>query len=91
MNEALARFAGDFAATVALYRGPLSFRLTIAASGAVEACDILVDRVLHLTPGDADWEPLRGSLVARLKALKFPAAAGRTVLIQPILFGTSAG
>jgi hypothetical protein len=88
LNEALARFAGEMAASVALYHGPLALRLTIDGSGAVAACDLLLDRVVHPDAGDTEWPALRAALVARLAALKFPASRGRTVLIQPVLFGT---
>lgn len=90
LNEALAGFGIEMAASVALYRGPLVFRMTVNAAGAVEACDILVDRVIHPDQGHVGWEPIRADLAARLKALKFPAAQGRTVLIQPVLFGGAA-
>jgi hypothetical protein len=87
LNEALAGFGGEMAASVALYRGPLVFRLTIGGSGTVEGCEVIVDRVIHPDPGHVGWELVRDNLAARLKALKFPAAKGRTVLIQPVLFG----
>jgi hypothetical protein len=90
LNKALARFAADSAGAVALYHGILSLRVTIAASGAVEACDILVDRVIHPDPGHVEWDAVRAGLVARLKALKFAPSDGRTVLLQPLLFGARA-
>jgi Rps23 Pro-64 3,4-dihydroxylase Tpa1-like proline 4-hydroxylase len=88
VNETLQQFAAECSAAAALYHGPLSLRLTIAASGAVAACDILTDRVLHPDPGHVDWGAVRSILMARLKALKFPATDGRTVLIQSVLFGS---
>lgn len=91
LNDTLARFGAELAATIALYRGPLVFRLTINAAGAVDSCDIIVDRVIHPDPGHVGWDEVRGNLAARLKALKFPAASGRTVLIQPVLFGGGLG
>jgi hypothetical protein len=87
LNEALAGFGGALAATIALYTGPLVFRLTINASGSVEICEVIVDRVVHPDPGHVGWEQVRGNLADRLKALKFPAANGRSILIQPVLFG----
>jgi 2-oxoglutarate-Fe(II)-dependent oxygenase superfamily protein len=87
LNEVLARFGVEMAASVALYHGPLVFRVTVNAAGAVEACEIIVDRVIHPDPGHVGWESVRANLAGRLKALKFPAAKGRTVLIQPVLFG----
>ena len=90
MNAALARFGEEMAATAALYRGPLVFRLTINGAGAVESCEIIVDRVIHPDYGHVGWDEVRAALRGRLNALKFPAAKGRTVLIQPVLFGGSA-
>jgi hypothetical protein len=90
MNAALARFGEEMAATAALYRGPLVFRLTINGAGAVESCEIIVDRVIHPDYGHVGWDEIRAALRGRLNALKFPAANGRTVLIQPVLFGGSA-
>ena len=66
-------------------------RLTIAAAGSVAACSVMVDRVLHPDPGHVDWEPLRAKLVERFERLRFPPAAGETVLIQPLLFGGPIG
>ena len=93
LNATLARFGADLAATVALYVGPLVLRLTINAAGTVENCEIIVDRVVHPDPGHVGWDEVRADLAGRLKALKFPAAKGRTVLTQPVLFGgrTTAG
>jgi hypothetical protein len=87
INEALGQFSREAEAGLALYQGPLVVRLTIEPSGAVGGCDIMVDRVIHRDPGHADWEAIRAGLVARLRALKFAAAAGRTVLVQPVIFG----
>jgi len=87
INEALGQFSREAEAGLALYHGPLVLRLTIEPSGAVGGCDIMVDRVIHRDPGHADWEAVRAGLVARLRALKFAAAGGRTVLVQPVIFG----
>jgi hypothetical protein len=91
LNEALVKFGGELAATIALYAGPLVFRLIINASGSVESCEIMVDRVIHPDPGHIGWDEVRGNLAGRLKSLKFPAANGRSVLIQPVLFGGRPG
>jgi hypothetical protein len=90
LNDTLGRFGVEFAAALALYQGPLMLRLTIGAAGAVDACDILVDRVIHLDPGHVEWDAVRADLMGRLKGLKFPPAGGRTVLTQPVLFGNPA-
>ena len=89
LNGTLAKFGTELAATIALYAGPLVFRLTINTAGSVETCEIIVDRVIHPDPGHVGWEEVRGNLASRLSALKFPAAKGRSVLIQPVLFGGS--
>ncbi len=87
LNDTLGKFGAELAATIALYAGPIVFRLTINAAGSVETCEVIVDRVIHPDPGHVGWDQVRDSLAGRLKALKFPAAKGRTVLIQPVLFG----
>jgi hypothetical protein len=87
----LRQITEEWSAEVALYNGPLILRLTIAAGGAVAACRVMVDRVIHPDPGHVEWEALREKLVARFEALRFPPAAGETVLIQPLLFGGPVG
>ncbi len=87
LNDTLGKFGAELAATIALYAGPIVFRLTINAAGSVETCEVIVDRVIHPDPGHVGWDQVRDSLAGRLKALKFPAAKGRTVLTQPVLFG----
>jgi hypothetical protein len=51
----------------------------------------MVDRVIHPDPGHVEWESLRAKLVARFENLRFPAADGETMLIQPLLFGGPVG
>jgi Rps23 Pro-64 3,4-dihydroxylase Tpa1-like proline 4-hydroxylase len=87
LAAALQAFTAEASARIALYRGPLTLRLTIDRIGSVAKCDVLLDRVVHLDPGHVEWELLRGRLVERLHKLQFPSAEGETVLIQPILFG----
>lgn len=89
--ELLRQIREDLAAAAALYNGPLILRLTIAAGGAVAACEVMVDRVLHPDPGHVEWEPLRGKLVERFAGLRFPPTGGETMLIQPLLFGGPLG
>jgi len=84
--ELLARVREELSAEVVLYNGLLSLRLTIAASGAVTACQVMIDRVIHPDPGHVEWEPLRAKLVARFAGLRFPPAGGGAWLIQPLLF-----
>ena len=89
--ELLGQIREELSAEAALYHGALILRLTVAAGGAVAACEVMVDRVLHPDPGHVEWEPLRGKLVGWFKRLKFPPAGGETVLIQPLLFGGPVG
>jgi len=87
--QLLGQIREELSAEVALYNGALILRLTIAASGAVAACQVLVDRVIHPDPGHVEWESLREKLVRRFEGLRFPPAGAETMLIQPLLFGTS--
>ncbi len=89
--ELLGQVKEELSAEGALYNGPLILRVTIAAGGTVAACEVMVDRVLHPDPGHVEWEPLRARLVGRFKGLRFPAASGETVLLQPLLFGGPVG
>jgi len=89
--ELLRQIGEEWSAEVALYTGPLILRLSIAPSGAVAACQVMVDRVIHPDPGHVDWEPLRAKLMGRFAGLRFPSAGGETVLIQPLLFGGTVG
>jgi hypothetical protein len=91
LMEVLRQIREEASAAAALYNGPLIMRLTIAAGGAVTACAVMVDRVIHPDPGHVEWEPLRAKLVARFGGLRFPPAGGETVLIQPLLFGGPVG
>ena len=85
--EMLRGFAGRYAARIALYQGPLALRFVIGRGGAVETCDIVLDRVACADPGDIGWEPLRGELAEGFKTLKFAPAASETTVTQPIAFG----
>ena len=89
--EVLRQIREEWSAEVALYNGPLILRVTIAATGAVAVCQVMVDRVLHPDPGHVEWESLRAKLVARFERLRFPPADGETMLIQPLLFGGPVG
>lgn len=84
---ALRTFATQATARVGLYHGPLVLRLSIDQAGAVESCDIMLDRVIHLDHGHVEWEPLRTQVVRLLCKLRFPPAAGETTVIYPIVFG----
>jgi Rps23 Pro-64 3,4-dihydroxylase Tpa1-like proline 4-hydroxylase len=87
LAELLHGFAARYSARLALYQGPLALRFTIRADGLVESCEVLIDRVLHEDPRHTEWEPLRADLVDRIKGLRFPPAAGETVVTKPLVFG----
>jgi hypothetical protein len=89
--ELLGGIKEEWSAEVALYNGPLILGLTIAPGGAVAACRVMVDRVIHQDPGHVEWEALREKLVARFAGLQFPPASSETRLIQPLLFGGPVG
>lgn len=87
IDATLREFAAAAANGLARYQGPLSLRLTIGATGVVEACDVVVDRVLHPDPTDAAWESLREQLCEQLEAIQFPPAPGESTVILPVMFG----
>jgi Rps23 Pro-64 3,4-dihydroxylase Tpa1-like proline 4-hydroxylase len=80
-------FSAENSARIALYQGPLALRFTIGPGGAIDRCDILVDRVMHEDPRHIEWEALRADLVDGIKGLKFPPAPGKTVVTKPLVFG----
>jgi hypothetical protein len=80
-------FAERNSARIALYQGPLVMRFVIAASGSVQSCDTLLDRVIHEDPRHIEWEALRTDLVTRIKMLTFPPAGGETAVTKPVVFG----
>ena len=84
----LRRFGEELSAETALYHGPLAVRLRISTEGKVTGCEVIVDRVLHPDPGHVEWQALRAKLIDRFRRLRFPAADGETLLIQPVLFGS---
>jgi hypothetical protein len=88
-RDLLRRLRVELAAEAALYHGPLALRLTIDATGTVARCEVIADRVMHPDAGHAEWEPLRAKLVEAFRSLKFPPAEGSSVLIQPVVFGSS--
>ena len=88
VNPALESFASADADRLRLYPGPISLRLNIDPNGAVDECEIIIDRVVHPDPNDPHWENLREDLCERLEALRFPAAAGPSKVILPVLLGT---
>jgi Rps23 Pro-64 3,4-dihydroxylase Tpa1-like proline 4-hydroxylase len=85
--RAVDTFIAEAAHALAPYHGPMTLRLTIDAAGEVQACDVLIDRVVQRNPDDTGWEPLREHLLVRLEALRFPPASGETAVILPVTFG----
>lgn len=67
--------------------GPLVLRIQIAPSGAVQACEVVTDRVIHPDPSDAAWPSWREGLLQFVASMRFPAAGGPTQIIYPIIFG----
>lgn len=80
-------FTGEAAARIALYHGPLSLRFVVDQSGSVTACDVMLDRVIHMDGGHADWDVLLALIIERFKSARFPRKPGETVVIQSITFG----
>jgi len=72
---------------LALHHGVLVLHLVIGPDGAVAACDVILDRVMHPDAGNADWPRWRQGLIAQLRGLRFAAGDGVTEVIQPLIFG----
>jgi hypothetical protein len=87
--KVLVPFCDDAFARIRLYHGPLVLRLTVAPTGVVESCRVLVDRVTAPDRGDAGWDALRDDLIRRFLAIRFPEADGPTTISQPVLFGAT--
>lgn len=88
IGDAVLGFGEESRASAGLYHGPLVLRLRIDPAGSVAECVVLLDRVLHPDPGHADWERMSERLLDRFRKLKFPGAAGETLVTQSIAFGT---
>jgi hypothetical protein len=69
------------------YHGPVTIRLDIAPKGEVSAHHVLLDRVIYAGDGESRWPMLLGDLLARLTALRFPAAPGPSQVLLPVSFG----
>ena len=94
VTTAIAQVWSDFfkaaAARTRLYHGPIALRFQVAASGQVEGCAALMDRVTAREASDVGWSSLSDELVATLRRHRFPQSDGPTVVIQPFLFGDAA-
>lgn len=86
--ETMLEFSAKAMSRIRLYSGALILRFVIGAGGAVETCNVLVDRVVAHDLTSVGWEALAEDLVTRFRKLQFPSAAGRTEVTQPITFGT---
>ena len=87
VKEVWSEFLNAAAARARLYHGPIALRFQVAASGQVESCAVLMDRVTAAEASDVEWPSLANELVATLSRHRFPQADGPTVVIQPFLFG----
>jgi hypothetical protein len=91
VKSAVGEIWGEFLkaalARTRLYHGPIVLRFQVAASGQVESCAVLMDRVTAAEASDVDWPSLANQLVATLSRHRFPQADGPTVVIQAFLFG----
>jgi hypothetical protein len=66
------------------YHGCVSFRLAVEAEGRVGRLERLADRVARLAPDAADPERVLADLAGLLGAVRFPPAAGPSVVTVPI-------
>jgi hypothetical protein len=87
VKEVWSEFFNAAAARARLYRRPIALRFQVAASGQVESCAVLMDRVTAAEASDVEWPSLANELVALLCRHRFPQAEGPTAVIQPFLFG----
>ena len=87
LEAAILQFTAEFETRLSPSRGPLSLNLTIATTGDVTACDVLIDRELHPEIDDTAWEPIRETFLERLQALRFPSASEDSVVVLPVMFG----
>ena len=76
-------------ARIRIYHGPLVLRIHVDAKGGVTECNPMLDRVVGVDRGDAEWPRLGMSLINQFKAAKYPEADGPTMIIQPVMFGAS--
>ncbi len=87
VGQITAEFSKSAAARTRLYHGPIVLRFQVGASGQVESCAVLMDRVVAAEASDVGWPSLANQFVAMLGRHRFPQAAGPSVVIQPFLFG----
>jgi Rps23 Pro-64 3,4-dihydroxylase Tpa1-like proline 4-hydroxylase len=86
LQRLLQHLTNELSGDATLYHGLLVLQLTIDKDGAVAACGVLVDRVIHPDPGHIGWGPLRARVVIEFTRLRFPPADGQRIITQPVLF-----
>jgi len=86
LEEPIRRVRSWIQATGPSYHGCASFRLAVEAGGRVERLERLSDRVARLTPDAADPERVLAELDGLLGAIRFPLAAGPSLVTVPIAF-----
>jgi Rps23 Pro-64 3,4-dihydroxylase Tpa1-like proline 4-hydroxylase len=82
---ALAPLHAELQASPGAPHGPLTLRLTIAASGRVEQLQTMLNRVAR--PDGLPVEPAVEQALAIVRGLRWPQAASPTEAVVPILFG----
>jgi Rps23 Pro-64 3,4-dihydroxylase Tpa1-like proline 4-hydroxylase len=84
---ALAPLHAELEAGAAAPHGPLTLRLTIAASGRIEQLQTMLNRVVRADGGSVD-AVVEGAL-AIVSGLRWPRGTSATQAVVPILFGGS--
>lgn len=87
--DMLVQHGEAIAARAKLWQGLLVLRFEIDASGAVQSCVVLVDRVFARSGADADWNLARRSLITQILSLRFAAADGPSSVTIPLRFGSA--
>jgi hypothetical protein len=69
-------------------QGTITFRLSVAASGAVETATVLVDNLITAATGydpSPEVDEVRAAIQHAVAALKFPPATGASIVIAAVL------
>jgi len=69
-------------------QGTITFRISVAASGAVETATVLVDNLITATTGydpSPEVDEVRATIQQAVAALKFPPASGASTIIAAVL------
>jgi hypothetical protein len=81
------QFIARWQATIQQYHGPLVLRFIISPSGRVVETKIVLDRVMHDSEGDVNWDAVRQTLIEAICGALFPSASGETNVTLPVTFG----